>query len=76
MRLSADHKLQSVQCNCLSEGVVINNTPSPYQPARMYALPLLGKCEWSPDATLEMCHMALSPFAYDYVGGQSGRRTG
>ena len=27
-----------VQCNCLSKGVVINKTPSPYQPMRLYAL--------------------------------------
>ena len=27
-----------VQCNCLSDGVVMNKTPSPYQLTRMYAL--------------------------------------
>ena len=29
---------ERVQCNCLSEGVVINRTPSPCQPTQMYAL--------------------------------------
>ena len=36
-RLSADWKLERAQCNCLSEGDVINKTPSPYQPTQMYA---------------------------------------
>ena len=63
VRLSAHRELQRVQCNCLSEGVVINNTPSPHQPKRICALPPFGKCEWGPDTTSEMCRMALSRFA-------------
>ena len=42
---SGDHRevvsrsgAERVQCSCLSEGVVINKTPSPYQPTRMYAV--------------------------------------
>ena len=31
-------RAEHAQCNCLSEGVVINKTPSQYQPTRMYAL--------------------------------------
>ena len=65
-RLLADWELQCVQCNCLSEGIVINKTPLPYQLTRMSALLPFG--EWGPDATLEMCCMALSLFASDSVG--------
>ena len=37
----------------LSQGVVINRTPSPYQQTRMY---VYGICEWGPNAaTSEMC---------------------
>ena len=59
VRPSADLELQCVQYNCLSEGVEMNKIPSPYQPSRMCALPLFGKCEWSPDTTSGMCHMTL-----------------
>ena len=52
MRPSVNPELRD-NATAFPQGVVINKTPSPYQPTRTYAF---GKCERGPKATSEMSH--------------------